>query len=100
MQKSHTESLSYHLKTMDENKPITRKRASRVIPLGYKVSEEDENVLVQIPEHMELIQKAKSFIDNNCTYRETAEWLSHHTGRKITGMGLREVLKRVIHKGW
>lgn len=100
MQKSHTESLSYHLKTMDEDKPITRKRASRVIPLGYKVSEEDENVLVQIPEHMELIQKAKSFIDNNCTYRETAEWLSHHTGRKITGMGLREVLKRVIHKGW
>ena len=100
MQKSHTESLSYRLKTMDEDKPITRKRASRVIPLGYKVSEEDENVLVQIPEHMELIQKAKSFIDNNCTYRETAEWLSHHTGRKITGMGLREVLKRVIHKGW
>lgn len=100
MQKLHTESLSYHLKTMDKDKPITRKRASRVIPLGYKVSEEDENVLVQIPEHMELIQKAKSFIDNNCTYRETAEWLSHHTGRKITGMGLREVLKRVIHKGW
>jgi len=33
-------------------------------------------------------------------YRETAEWLSHHTGRKLTGMGLREVLKRVIHKGW
>jgi len=100
MQKSHTESLSYHPKTMDEDKPIIRKRASRVIPLGYKVSEEDKNVLVQIPEHMELIQKAKSFIDNNCTYRETAEWLSHHTGRKITGMGLREVLKRVIHKGW
>ena len=100
MQKSHTESLSYLQKTMDEDKPITRKRVSRVIPLGYKVSEEDENILVQIPEHMELIQKAKSFIDNNCTYRETAEWLSHHTGRKITGMGLREVLKRVIHKGW
>ena len=44
--------------------------------------------------------KAKSFIDNNCSYKETAEWLSHHTGRNITGMGLREVLKRVIHKGW
>lgn len=100
MQKSHMESSSYHLKTMDEDKPITRKRVSRVIPLGYKVSEEDENILIQIPEHMELIQKAKGFIDNNCTYKETAEWLSHHTGRKITGMGLREVLKRVIHKGW
>jgi len=47
-----------------------------------------------------MIEKAKGFIENNCTYKETAEWLSHHTGRKITGMGLREVLKRVIHKGW
>ena len=79
---------------------VTRKRKGRVIPLGYKVSQEDEKLLVQIPEHMEMIDKAKSFIDNNCSYKETAEWLSHHTGRKITGMGLREVLKRVIHKGW
>lgn len=100
MQKSHMESSSYHLKIMDEDKPITRKRVGRVVPLGYKVSEEDERILVQIPEHMQLIDKAKGFIENNCTYKETAEWLSHHTGRKITGMGLREVLKRVIHKGW
>lgn len=100
MQKSHMESSSYHLKIMDEDKPITRKRVGRVVPLGYKVSEEDERILIQIPEHMQLIDKAKGFIENNCTYKETAEWLSHHTGRKITGMGLREVLKRVIHKGW
>ena len=79
---------------------VTRERKGRVIPLGYKVSQEDEKLLVQIPEHMEMIDKAKNFIDNNCSYKETAEWLSHHTGRKITGMGLREVLKRVIHKGW
>ncbi len=84
---------------MSEEK-VTRERKGRVIPLGYKVSQEDEKLLVQIPEHMEMIDKAKSFIDNNCSYKETAEWLSHHTGRKITGMGLREVLKRVIHKGW
>ena len=34
------------------------------------------------------------------SYEEVARWLSDYTGRKITGMGLREVLKRVIHKGW
>lgn len=85
---------------MPEQEIITRERKGRVVPLGYKVSEEDDRVLVQIPEHMELINKAKNFIENNCTYKETAEWLSHHTGRKITGMGLREVLKRIIHKGW
>jgi hypothetical protein len=85
---------------MDEEKPITRKRVGRVIPLGYKVSEENDKILIQIPEHMELIYKAKKFIENDCSYKETAEWLAHHTGRKITGMGLREVLKRVINKGW
>ena len=99
MQKLHMVFLFYHQKKMSEEK-IIRKRKGRVIPLGYKVSEEDDKVLIQIPEHMKLIDKAKSFIDNNCSYKETAEWLSHHTGRNITGMGLREVLKRVIHKGW
>jgi len=41
---------------------VTRERKGRVIPLGYKVSQEDEKLLVQIPEHMEMIDKAKSFI--------------------------------------
>ena len=46
------------------------------------------------------LNEHKKFIENHCSYRETAEWLSHHSGRKITGMGLREVLKRKINKGW
>ena len=79
---------------------IARRKNARVIPYGYEVSEEDPDFLIQNEEYMELIKKAKKFIDNDCSYRETAEWLSHHTGRKLTGMGLREVLKRVIHKGW
>ena len=36
---------------------VTRERKGRVIPLGYKVSREDEKLLVQIPEHMEMIDK-------------------------------------------
>jgi len=94
------EFLYYHLKTMTEKIKIARRKNARVIPYGYEVSEEDPDFLIQNEEHMELIKKAKKFIENNCSYRETAEWLSHHTGRKLTGMGLREVLKRVIHKGW
>ena len=59
------------------------------------------NIVAEIGcNHMGKINLAKKFIENNCSYRETAEWLSHNTGRKLTGMGLREVLKRVIHKGW
>ena len=85
---------------MTEKIKIARRKNARVIPYGYEVSEEDPDFLIHNEEHMELIKKAKKFIENNCSYRETAEWLSHHTGRKLTGMGLREVLKRVIHKGW
>ncbi len=85
---------------MTEKIKIARRKNARVIPYGYEVSEEDPDFLIQNEKHMELIKKAKKFIENNCSYRETAEWLSHHTGRKLTGMGLREVLKRVIHKGW
>lgn len=88
------------LKKVTEKIKIARRKNARVIPYGYEVSEEDPDFLIQNEEHMELIKKAKKFIENNCSYRETAEWLSHHTGRKLTGMGLREVLKRVIHKGW
>jgi hypothetical protein len=92
-QKSPTESSSSPLR-------ITRRRVSRIIPFGYEVSEENDKLLIEIPEHMELLKKAKKFIENHCSYKETAEWLSHHSGRTITGMGLREVLKRVINKGW
>ena len=84
----------------EEKIKIARRKNARVIPYGYEISEDDPDFLIQNEEHMELIKKAKKFIDNDCSYRETAEWLSHHTGRKLTGMGLREVLKRVIHKGW
>ena len=92
-QKSPTESSSSPLR-------ITRRRVSRIIPFGYEVSEENNKLLIEIPEHMELLKKAKKFIEDHCSYKETAEWLSHHSGRTITGMGLREVLKRVINKGW
>ena len=92
-QKSPTESSSSPLR-------ITRRRVSRIIPFGYEVSEENDKLLIEIPEHMELLKKAKKFIEDHCSYKETAEWLSHHSGKKITGMGLREVLKRKINKGW
>ena len=56
MQKLHTESSSYHPKTMDEEKQIiTRERKGRVVPLGYKVSEEDDKVLIQIPQPHSLL---------------------------------------------
>ena len=50
-QKSPTESSSSPLR-------ITRRRVSRIIPFGYEVSEENDKLLIEIPEHMELLKKA------------------------------------------
>ena len=52
MQKSHTESSSSPLR-------ITRRRVSRIIPFGYEVSEENDKLLVEVPEEMELLSKAR-----------------------------------------
>ena len=59
-QKSPTESSSSPLR-------ITRRRVSRIIPFGYEVSEENDKLLIEIPEHMELLKKAKKFIENHCS---------------------------------
>ena len=55
---------------MSEEK-ITRERKGRVIPLGYKVSQEDEKLLIQIPEHMEMIDKAKDIFGNDYTDKDS-----------------------------
>jgi len=79
---------------MSEEIKIARRKNARVIPYGYEISDKDPEFLIQNEDHMELIKKAKKFIDNNCSYRETAEWLSHHTGRKLTGNGTKRSFKR------
>ena len=50
---------------------ITRRRVSRLIPFGYEVAEENDKLLIEVPEEMELLTKAKKFIENHCSYRET-----------------------------
>ena len=53
MQKSHMESSSSPLR-------ITRRRVSRIIPFGYEASEENDKLLVEVPEEMELLNKELS----------------------------------------
>ena len=67
----------------EEKIKIARRKNARVIPYGYEISEDDPDFLIQNEDHMELIKKAKKFIENNCSYRGTAEWLSHNTGRRL-----------------
>ena len=72
-----------------------RKLRSRTVPFGYKVSEEEEKTLEAVPEQMDALKEAEQYLEN-CSYKEVADWVTNKTGRPITGMGLRKVLKR----GW
>ena len=78
---------------MEENpQKIIRKRKSRVIPFGYKESNNPE-YLEPIQDEIDAIEQARKYIQSS-SYREVADWLFRKTGRKVTGMGLRKVLNR------
>lgn len=70
-----------------EWKPIPR--VSRVIPFGYEVDPEDEDILLPIPLELEALEKAKKHI-KNFSYREVAQWLTAVTGRPISHVGLKK----------
>lgn len=68
-------------------KPIPR--VSRTIPFGYKLDEEDPNLLLPIPFELEALEKAKQHL-KQYSYRAVAEWLSSITGRSISHVGLQK----------
>ena len=86
------ESLFSLPKTEEQEKILLRKRKSRVIPFGYKESN-DPNYLEPIQEEIDAIEQARKYIQSS-SYREVADWMFRKTGRKVTGMGLRKILSR------
>ena len=69
-------------------------RIARTIPFGYKVNEEDTDLLDPIPYELEAIELARKYI-KQYSYREVANWLTTKTGRDISHVGLR---KRLMHE--
>ena len=67
------------------------KKLSRVIPFGFKESEE-QGFLESIPTEIEALSEAKNYL-KTCSYREVAEWLHRKTGRYISHVGLRKRIK-------
>ena len=70
-------------------------RLARVIPFGYKVDEEDPDVLQPIPIELKALEKAKVYL-KQYSYREVANWLSTQTGRRISHMGLKKRIESEI----
>jgi hypothetical protein len=73
----------------DDEEWLEIPRISRTIPFGYKVHNEDEDILVPIIEELEALELAKDYL-KEYSYREVAGWLSDRTGREISYVGLRK----------
>ena len=73
----------------DDNEWLEIPRISRTIPFGYKLHEEDADLLVPIIEELEALELAKEYL-KEYSYRDVARWLSDRTKREISHIGLRK----------
>ena len=67
-------------------------RIGRTIPFGYRQDPEDCDILLPIPEELELFERAKKFL-KQYSYREVAAWLSTQSERYISHVGLYKRVK-------
>ena len=75
----------------EENVWVQIRRIARTVPFGYKVNEEDPDLLDPIQTELDLLEKARKHV-NQYSYREVANWLSANTNRYISHVGLRKRL--------
>ena len=76
----------------EENEWVQIPRIARTIPFGYKLNEEDPDILDPIPTELDLLEKARQHV-NQYSYREVANWLVTNGGRTISHVGLRKRLQ-------
>tara|TARA_R110000751_G_scaffold181111_1_gene287406 strand:- start:1202 stop:1606 length:405 start_codon:yes stop_codon:yes gene_type:complete len=76
----------------EENEWVQIPRIARTVPFGYKVNEEDSRILDPISTELDLLEKARDYI-NQYSYREVSNWLSTNTNRYISHVGLRKRLQ-------
>ena len=62
-------------------------RVGRHVPFGYKQDEDDLDLLIPIPQELELLEKAKLFLQEY-SLRQVAVWLTQQSGRYISHVGL------------
>ena len=68
-------------------------RVGRKIPFGYKQDPNDEDILLPIPEQLELYEDAKKHL-KKYSYRDVANWLTTQSGRDISYVALKERVNR------
>ena len=82
------------LKDEDQKEWIQIPRIARTVPFGYKINENDKELLDPIPYELEALELARKYI-KQYSLRQVANWLTTKTGRQISHIGLR---KRLLHE--
>ena len=82
------------LKDEEQKEWMQIPRIARIIPFGYKLNEEDPNLLDPIPYELEAIELARKYT-KQYSFRQIANCLTKKTGRYISHVGLR---KRLMHE--
>jgi hypothetical protein len=71
------------------------RRSSSTIPFGYKLDENNKELLTPVPEELEALDKVLPMIkDKVLSLREGAMWLEHSTGRSLSHMGLKKIVAK------
>lgn len=71
------------------------RRTSSTIPFGYKLNEDNPELLDAVPEELQALDKILPLIkDKTLSLREGSLWLTHETGRSISHMGLKKIAER------
>jgi hypothetical protein len=71
------------------------RRTSSTIPFGYKLNEDNTELLDVVPEEIAALDKIIPMIkDKTISLREGSVWLTHETGRSISHMGLKKIADR------
>ena len=76
----------------EEREWVAIPRIARTIPFGYKVDENDPDLLQPVKLELDLLEKARDYI-KQYSYREVANWLTKNSGRDISHVGLMKRLK-------
>ena len=79
------------LKDEDETEWIQIPRIARTIPFGYKLNDNDNELLDPISYELEAIELARKHV-KQYSFRQVANWLTTKTGREISHVGLRKRL--------
>ena len=82
------------LKDEEQKEWVQIPRIARTVPFGYKINEQDSDLLDPIPYELEAREMARKYV-KQYSYREVANWITTKTKRVISHVGLR---KRLLHE--